>query len=71
VNQITITYPDICEQLTTVAQAVELVTTDGRRLGTFRPEPASGPVSLEEMQRRTTQPGGKTTAEVLEHLDRL
>ncbi len=55
-NQITIIHPDVCEQLTTAGDAVELVTPDGRRLGTFRPQ-INGPVSLEEMRRRTSLPG--------------
>jgi hypothetical protein len=73
-TQITITQPDVCDQLATVEGAVELVTVDGRKLGTFRPEssnPVTPPLTIEELRRRTAQPGGKTTAEVLEHLRRL
>ncbi|MGD9854424.1 MAG: hypothetical protein AB7U20_05670 [Planctomycetaceae bacterium] len=73
-NQITIAQPDVCDQLAEVAGDVELVAADGRRLGTFRPTASATnmpPLSLEELRRRTAQPGGKTTAEVLEQLGRL
>ncbi|MCA9077635.1 MAG: hypothetical protein KDA93_21595 [Planctomycetaceae bacterium] len=69
-TQITITYDDVCEQLTTATDAVTLVTPGGRVLGRFQPEP-TGPVSIEEIERRLAQPGRKTTAEVLEHLKNL
>ncbi len=69
-TQITITHADICDQLTTATNIVELVTPDGRRLGKFQPE-ACGPVTVEEARCRAARPGGKSTAEVLEHLKRL
>jgi hypothetical protein len=66
------------EKLKGAREAVQVVDLDGNLLGTFRPidvppyDPSLiPPISEEELRRRTAEPGGYTTEEVLKHLESL
>jgi hypothetical protein len=66
------------EKLKAAREAVQIVDQDGYILGTFRPidvppyDPSLiPPISTEELRRRTAEPGGFTTEEVLKRLERL
>ena len=69
---------DMREKLKGAREAVQIVDQDGHLLGTFKPidvppyDPSLiPPISEEELRRRTAEPGGYTTEEVLKHLESL
>jgi hypothetical protein len=60
------------EKLLTLTHAVELCDSQGRVVGRYTPVPSGrGPqISEEEIQRRKSQEGGRTLAEILADLEK-
>ena len=60
------------EEFFDVDEPVEIIGASGRSLGWFHPalyEGVDAPVSEEELDRRSTEPDGRTLAEILRDLE--